>query len=332
MSSLLKIPTPQASERPCLTAHRQGQALVGDHAVAASSASVKNTAIPTIDTLATQQFRQFSLDDTPTRLHVEHLHKGAQLGCGKTSKVRLVRSLSGTREFALKECSDWHALKREHDLQKLIQSPYVLSSYKCERSHLGSGFMTMPLLAGGTLKEKIATGLTFEKTSRYFKHLVLGLSHMHSQHIAHRDLKPQNVMFDSTHDRAIIIDLGLSQLTADHQVRDSRGTPDYIPLEVHMLQGKPYDAMRADVYNLGAVVYEMLFGVVPFTDSNELALAYRLLKRSKAEPDALSFKDKPVLSESQKKLLQRMLHSEPAMRPTLREILEDAWMVGTGES
>ena len=101
--------------------------------------------------------------------------------------------------------------------------------------------------------------------------LLEGLSYLHASRILHRDIKPANIFLDES--GAIKIgDLGLGRILGSKSVvaRTGVGTPLYFSPE--LCQDQPYDE-KADVWALGALLYEMATFQPPFTASNQIALA-----------------------------------------------------------
>jgi eukaryotic-like serine/threonine-protein kinase len=141
--------------------------------------------------------------------------------------------------------------------------------------------MIMEWVEGRPLREILDEGkkLSPERAGRISRRVCDALSYIHGRGIVHRDLKPDNIMFDS-HDQIKLIDFGIAGQAGVRRLTFAKftkamGTPDYVSPE--QVKGKRGDA-RSDVYYLGAILYEMLTGEVPFQAPNPLtALNQRLL-------------------------------------------------------
>jgi serine/threonine-protein kinase len=137
----------------------------------------------------------------------------------------------------------------------------------------GVPFLVMELLRGETLRARIARGpLSWEEARQLMLGITRGVQAVHRAGVVHRDLKPDNIFLASSVDGPPItkvldfgvaamrkgLDAGPASLTQTGAVL---GTPAYMALE--QLKGEEVDA-RADVYALGAMLYEMVTGALPF--------------------------------------------------------------------
>lgn len=156
-------------------------------------------------------------------------------------------------------------------------------------------------------------------------HIVLdiarALEHVHSRNIVHRDIKPANILITQT-GVAKLADLGLAKRTdeASHltAARQGFGTPYYMPYEQAM-NAKTADA-RSDIFALGATLYHLATGEVPFPGSNHLEIVDK--KNEGAFPRASS--RNPEVSEEMDRILEKMLARQPRDRyQTASELIVD---------
>lgn len=115
----------------------------------------------------------------------------------------------------------------------------------------------------GELFDSIAEERFSEPLARYpAKQMTNGLGHIHKHNIAHRDIKPQNVVLGEKF-QAKLIDLGLSALVKYNQdMYDYVGTKEYAAPEIHM--GGPYQGKQVDIFSLGVSFFNMVVGKNPF--------------------------------------------------------------------
>jgi hypothetical protein len=186
-------------------------------------------------------------------------------------------------------------------------------------------FLVMPYLEGGTLRARLEKGpLALDETLRLARILATTLGRAHRAGIVHRDFKPENVLF-TAEGEPLVADLGL----AKHALSESgtgtvaitlagelRGTAGYMPAE-QMRDARAVDA-RADVFALGAVIYECLAGRPAFGGETPIEAMVRV-EEGKVEPLARVRPDVPRwLAE----IVERAVAKDPGSR------FEDAGVFG----
>src|SRR5579871_5430172 len=159
--------------------------------------------------------------------------------------------------------------EREEHIGRKLDHPLLLKIIQVEKK--SRPYIVMELLRGCTLSHVMSTkGALPEKDALRITSLVCeGLEHMHERGVVHRDLKPGNIMICK--DRSIrIMDFGIasaedSRKITLHGLTATMGTPEYMSPE--QVQNAQTDE-RSDVYCLGAMLYEMLTGALPFQNEN----------------------------------------------------------------
>ncbi|MBI2945481.1 MAG: serine/threonine protein kinase [Candidatus Wallbacteria bacterium] len=159
---------------------------------------------------------------------------------------------------------------REARLQARLGHPRILRVYDAGIVD-GRPFLAMELVEGGSLRELLLRegALSVARALRLAAGIAEGLAAAHRIGVAHRDLKPENVLLVDS-EEVKLADFGLAKAYSESQTLQTAagvilGTPGYISPEV--LSGAPAGS-GADVYALGAILYEMLAGRPPFKASS----------------------------------------------------------------
>ncbi|MCA9059458.1 MAG: serine/threonine protein kinase [Planctomycetaceae bacterium] len=139
-------------------------------------------------------------------------------------------------------------------------------------------YLVMQFIAGTSLQERVDRHgpLSVEETLRIAAQIAAGLAAAHAQGVVHRDVKPANVLLESSLERVLISDFGLAQTADDASLTRSgviAGTPHYMSPEQSM--GESVDA-RTDLFSLGSVMYFMLAGHAPFRARQVMAVLNRI--------------------------------------------------------
>lgn len=171
--------------------------------------------------------------------------------------------------------------------------------------------------AGGDLFSVVPHGGVNETTAKYFfRQIIEGVSYIHSHCIAHRDLKPDNILLDRSRSHVFISDFGFSA-PGNVLLSDSCGTPYYVAPEV--VSGRPYYGTPADIWSLGVILYFLLSGGLPFKGKTFNTLYGEIMSAK------LSLK--PTISVGARRLVRRMLDPCASTRLTVEEVRTHPWLV-----
>jgi serine/threonine protein kinase len=108
-----------------------------------------------------------------------------------------------------------------------------------------------------------------------FKQIAEGIEYLHSQNIAHRDIKLDNILIEDKTNIVKIIDFGFSVMCSSIQkLKIFCGTPSYMAPEITMK--KEYDGKTVDMWALGVLLYVMLTGIFPFKGTSEADLYHKI--------------------------------------------------------
>jgi serine/threonine protein kinase len=163
---------------------------------------------------------------------------------------------------------------REGRALAALDHPNILGVFDIFEDNNGLNLLT-PLVDGENLVSLIKKGpLPIGETARIIHAVAGALDYAHGQGLIHRDVKPSNILIDSS-GRVILMDFGIAKLQGD-RTADTRpgmvlGTPMYIAPETAL--GQKVDH-RADIYALGLTAFEMLSGKPPFERDTDFAMMY----------------------------------------------------------
>jgi serine/threonine protein kinase len=207
---------------------------------------------------------------------------------------------------------------REVTLMKQLDHPFIGKLYQVIETP-EFVYLVQEYVENGTLLSYVEerARLPEAQARRYFTELIAALDYLHSQkRVAHRDIKAENVLLDA-HLNIRLIDFGLSHAftESDPHFHSSCGSPGYASPE--MIQGKSY-TKAADIWSAGILLFAMVAGELPFTDSSGLrAVLEKIISTEPKYPPIMS----PVLVD----LLRRILVKSPQERISLAQIKAHPW-------
>jgi serine/threonine protein kinase len=219
------------------------------------------------------------------------------------------------REVALKSITGIEQIELRGIGQCMnLKSPHLVSIFDIRQTAQGRWFVIMEFVNGPNLRELLdqaPSGLGTQKAAFFLREIAKGLSYLHDCGIVHRDLKPANIFFENGYVK--IGDYGLSKaIEPTHHSGQTVtvGTVHYMAPEVGM--GK-YDR-SIDIYALGALLYEMMTGIVPFVGASAGEI---LIKHLSHDADCSGIPE-PFCSA-----IKRAMAKDPAQRfATVQEMVE----------
>lgn len=174
--------------------------------------------------------------------------------------------------------------RREADLIASLEHVNIMPIYEYGEQD-GITYLVMPALPGGNLRDVLAKhgALPLRETLNYIEQAAAALDYAHAHGVIHRDIKPSNCLLHSD-GRLVLADFGIARVIHDESSTIGAtltgtgmivGTPEYMAPE--MARGEPIDA-RADIYELGVVLFQMLSGQVPFKGTTPLVVVVKHLE------------------------------------------------------
>ncbi|KAI7804709.1 putative serine/threonine-protein kinase pim-3-like [Triplophysa rosa] len=153
--------------------------------------------------------------------------------------------------------------------------------------------------------------IKFLSKFEYDSHLVVAVQNCIEHGVFDTDIHPANILINTNTLDLKLIDFSCGQLftAAGYQKNDYRGAPSYCPPEI--LSKPRFHAIPANVWHLGLILYEMVNGSLPCTDSAEILF------------------ENPYVSKECRSVVKMCLAHDQAKRPMLEQIVQHRWFSGT---
>lgn len=212
-------------------------------------------------------------------------------------------------------------LKNEKKIHQICNFPFISTFVKSFKNsdHL---FFLYEYVQGPALSKVLESqvALTMQQTKFYASIIVLTLEYLHSFNVIHREVAVTSFVLDNC-GYPILTDFSNSKIT-ENRTFTIIGLPFYLAPEVIKGQGYTY---FADLWSLGILIYELLFGIVPYGHNKEDP--YEIYQSILND----NFKYPVFIKDSQKPngIIEKLLQKDPFERGTIEDIKKHEWFLGT---
>lgn len=256
------------------------------------------------------------------------------LGLGINGKVLEVFHKKTQAKYALKMLQDCPKAKREVELHwraspcsHIVRIIDVYENLYQGRKCL---LIVMECMEGGELFSRIQDrgdqAFTEREASDIMKSIGEAIQFLHGINIAHRDVKPENLLFSTKRPNALLklTDFGFAKETTTH---NSLATPCYTPYYVapEVLGPEKYDK-SCDMWSLGVIMYILLCGYPPFYSNHGLAISPGMKRRIRMGQYEFPNPEWSDVSEEAKQLIRTLLKTDPTQRMTITEFMNHPWI------
>ncbi|KAL2917329.1 hypothetical protein HK105_202993 [Polyrhizophydium stewartii] len=212
-------------------------------------------------------------------------------------------------------------------LKKLNHNNVVKLFEVLDDPNQDSLFMVFELCEKGALMdislERSAQPLPTDLSRQYFQEILLGIEYLHEHDIAHRDIKPDNMLI-SKDGTLKIVDFGVSEIFTREigTVNKSAGSPAFYAPEMCVARHGDLSAKLLDIWAIGVTLYCMSFGRLPFNGRSMLDLYESIRSQEPQYP--------PGIDPRLKDLLEKLLAKNPDDRITMDQLRVHPWVTDNG--
>jgi len=250
---------------------------------------------------------------------------GKVVGVGSFAKVRVARHKLTGQQVAIKtyekskvkDTNQWKRIQQEIKLMEKLDHPLVIRLFETiespRRVHI-----VMEYLPGANLcaHVKAKRRLPEHEAKRIFADVACSLEYLHAQHVVHRDIKLENIIFDKQ-GNAKLIDFGFSVNCKDKRLKVFCGTPSYMAPEI--VKRAEYKGKPTDIWSLGVILFAMISGCFPFSAKAYPDLYKKIVRGHYRFPDNL-------FSPGAQELVSSMLVMDPGKRPSISQVRAHPWL------
>ena len=250
---------------------------------------------------------RFEITDVVARSAMSSVLKATDLKTGRQVALKVpLPSLEG-------DVAASSRFQREAEIGRTLDHPGILKIIDIDPKQQSRLYLVMEFLEGQTLERLMQEVRPMPESDalRIVSQICDALEYLHQHDVVHRDLKPQNIMV--CNDGSVrIMDFGIAKAGASRRLTfggfsPTMGTPDYMAPE--QVKGQRGDE-RTDIYSLGAMLYEMTTGRLPFEGQNAYMVMNARLIGDPVAPRACN----PTLSPQVEEIILHAMARNPADR------------------
>ncbi|XP_014209613.1 ribosomal protein S6 kinase beta-1-like [Copidosoma floridanum] len=274
------------------------------------------------DNIEQVQLNEQNVNPEHEKTGPEDFHLCKILGEGGYGKVFQVRKITGKDKgsiFAMKVLKkasiirnqkDTAHTKAERNILEAVKHPFIVNLMYAFQTN-GKLYLILEYLCGGELFTYLdREGIFLEDTTCfYLSEIILALKHLHKLGIIYRDLKPENILLDRE-GHVKLTDFGLCKehIQDDTVTHTFCGTIEYMAPEILLRSGH---GKAVDWWSLGALMYDMLTGMAPFTGADRKKTIEQILKGKLTLPQYLSPDARDLIRKLLKRQVPQRLGSGP---------------------
>ena len=256
---------------------------------------------------------------------------GRELGKGAYANVKLVIDKLTKKKYAMKiydksklnDNAKKKCVYREVEIMQRIEHKNIVLLNEVIQTPKQI-LIIMEYIKGISLREYYNKEIRNQKNiplnrlsllKKIFKQIFSAMNYLHKNHIAHRDIKLENILL-TKEEEIKIIDFGFGMYNPEERLQNFFcGTPNYMAPEISLKQS--YVGQYADMWSLGILFYKMLCADFPFKGENEKALFKQVRKCDYKIPD--------YVDDDARKIIKSLINLDPKKRPSCEGILHSIW-------
>ena len=214
-------------------------------------------------------------------------------------------------------------VKRERNILSKLNHPFIVNMYLAFQDCLYL-YLVIDYLSGGDLRYHLTRKKTFSEneTKFFLLNIIMALEYIHNHKIIHRDVKPENLVFESN-GYLRLTDFGVAKKKENSNANDTSGTPGYMAPEVILMEGHSYPA---DYFSLGVIGYELMLGHRPYNGRTRKQIKENIFNTQAK----IKYDEKPFeWTEKSMEFINKLLQRKPCKRlgfNGIKEIKEHPWI------